>query len=315
MSGENGSDTGSSIGSDAGVSSSASSDGDIDFSGMDSALDGDYGDLGAGMESNGDGSPAPSSAQTDSQSSQPPAPAAKDGEGAPKSATPNATAPNPAEKQPVEAAPSPSQPKEAGTPEPKTAPGATPPSELDAFLSDITQNEAAFVQHLAEKDFKLSPEMVQALADGQGETMIPRIVAGGALWAVKSMTNIFKQTIPKIIEAEVSRITQEQTLRKDAEDRFFSKWPQLSRDKHFPDIQQISHALRAANPNITFDDLVSLTGAAVMAKHGIVAQSGNPQAPKPNGGNAFVPAAGARVVSQVPVDQNPFAGMSQDYDD
>lgn len=311
MSGENGNaDSGASVGSDLGVSSSpAPSDGDIDFSGMDSALDGDFGELGAGSEVGE--SPAPT--QTKTEPSSPPAPAPLEGEAAKPEAQPT-EAPKPVPQQPKADAASPSQQNGQPATEAKTPPGEAAQSELDSFLSDVTQNEAQFVDHLATTQFKLSPEMVQALADGQGETMIPKIVAGGALWAVKSMTNIFKQTIPKIIEKEVSRITQEQNLRKDSEDKFFAKWPQLSRDKHFADVQQISRAFFAQNPKMSFDDLVLKTGAAVMAMHGLVGAPATTQASKP--ANGFVPAAPvARVVSQVPVDQNPFGGLAQDYDD
>lgn len=308
-------ESGEAVGSDLGVSSSESSpstSGDVDFSGLDAALDGgeDYGELGAGVEAGE--SPAPP-AQTKTEPASPPAQASPEGEAAKPEAKPT-EAPNPVQQPQKAETASPPQPNGQAQPEAKTPPASATQSELDTFLSDITQNEAAFVDELAKTSFKLSPEMVQALADGQGETMIPKIVAGGALWAVKSMSNIVNKVVPQIIEREVARITQEQALRKDSEDKFFAKWPQLSRDKHFPDIQQISRALYAANPKMSFDDLVALTGAAVMAKHGIVAQSGTPQPAKPNGG-AFVPAAGARVVAQTPLTENPFAGLAQDYED
>ena len=298
--------------SGAGESLPSQSSGDVDFSGMDSYEDGeqDFGELSAGVER--DAPPA----QTDGASATPPAQAHPEAGAAPQKADATQLAPEPAKEQKLEAAAPASQQKDSAAAKPaETAGAGENQSELDKFLSDVTQNEAAFAEHLATTQFKLSPEMVQALADGQGETAVPKIVAGAALWAVKASTNILQKTIPSIIQREVARITQEQAQRKASEDKFFAKWPQLERDKHFADIQQISNAFYAANPKMSFDELVALTGAAVMAKHGIVAQAAVQTPMKPNEGGSFVPAAGARVVGQQALQENPFAGLAGDYED
>lgn len=299
------------VGESAG-SDSSSSPGDVDFSGLDSfeSSGQDFGELAAGSE--GD---TPSPPQTDSPA-QPPAPQGKEGEaGQPPSETHSQPPPASTEQQKAGDPASPSAPKPQDQPPAQTPDADSQASELDKFLSDISQNEAAFANHLAETQFKLSPEMVQALADGQGEVVVPKIVAGAALWAVKSSTSILQKTIPALIQREVARITEQQTRTKEAETAFFAKWPQLSRDKHFTDISQISRAFKASNPNISFDDLVALTGAAVMAKHGIVPQQMGTQPQAPKAQAPFVPAAGGRVVAQTQLQENPFAGMAGEYED
>lgn len=281
------------------------------FSGMDSDLDSspDFGELGTGTDGVGQ-APTP----TSPDGTTPAVPEMKSDAAAKPDGTPSAEVPTPQNEPPKAEAAAPSSPPQPPTPSAPTGDGNSQATELDRFLSDITQNEAAFVDHLSQTQFKLSPEMVAALADGQGETVVPRIVAGGALWAVKSMTNILQKTVPAIIEREVARITEQQTRTREAEDKFFTKWPQLTREKHFSDIATISRAFHAANPKIGFDELVALTGAAVMAKHGIAGQP-QPQTRVPGSApGSFVPAAGSRVVGSTPLSEGPFAGLGGDYE-
>lgn len=294
-------------------------DGNVDFGGLDAFESGeqDFGELAAGSEG-AESSPA----AKESPQTPPAAEGTKEGEAAasPQSTDAHSQPPPVSQEKKETQAPataSPTEPKPKESVPAQTLDDNSQASELDKFLSDVSQNEDAFVGHLADSIFKLTPETVQALADGQGETVVPRIVAKGALWAMKSTMTAMQKTLPSIISREVARITQQQKQRETAENAFFAKWPQLTREKHFSDIQQISHALRAANPSITFDDLVALTGASVMAKHGIITQQVNPAAQTSKGQTppGFVPAAGGRVVGTMPLDENPFAGMSKDYDD
>lgn len=235
--------------------------------------------------------------------------AAGDAEQKPSATTPDA-------KPPGEAKPAAEAKDATKEAQPAKPPGEAPGSEIDAALADLTKNEAQYVEHLAQTSFKLSPEMVEALTNGDGVSQIPKIVATAYVRAVNASVAAIQKLVPAMIERETQRLDSVRTQREADEKDFFGKFPALDKAKHWKDVQQMAHSLYQLNPSISRDDLIAMTGAAVMARHGITAQSAAKQIPAVPTGTGFVPGNGGRPVSRQPAaDSNPFAGMSQDYDE
>lgn len=199
---------------------------------------------------------------------------------------------------------------------PAQAPQATSqPETLDSVISAFEQNLPAIADNLAQ-NFAIDDVMAQEL-ETDFRTSVPKLLSRVFAQAVQTNLMYMRQFIPQMIQQD--RVMQ--AAYKDAEDAFFGKFKQLDRTKHGADIRSYGAAFYAQNPKLSRDELFNLVGAAVMAKHGIIAgaapQQPVPPAPPRGPAQAFVPvgnSAPAAPPQLQPRDGNEFWGLGQDFD-
>jgi hypothetical protein len=189
-------------------------------------------------------------------------------------------------------------------------PSAAGSDFIGTALRGISENEPALIEALATQHFALNPAMVEALANGQGATELPRLFAHAHLRAMKSTMQMVADLVPRMIEDGIGKYRTEAT--QDSE--FFRQYPQLNREKHGADIKAMAKALKGAYPKAKTSDLFAKIGPAVMAMHGIVAAASPGVAPatKPNGGAPFVPASAGRppaTSTQPAADSDSWSGL------
>lgn len=181
---------------------------------------------------------------------------------------------------------------------------------VDALLQAMNERSAEVLQQVV-PEFALSPEQITEL-ETDAATAVPKLLAQTHLRSLKAMATLLKEMVPSMIVQTV----EQQNAARDMEASFFKQWDKLDRTKHGADIKSFAHAFAAANPKMTREELFSLVGAAVMAKHGLTMSAPASAAPPPPA-VPFAPAAtSAPVVHQKPVDDsNPFAGMGRNFDE
>lgn len=221
-----------------------------------------------------------------------------------------ATAPQPpaaqpasdAVAQPAAAAPAPAAP---------ATPTEASPADVDSLIAAFDSQAAEIFQQVAPQ-FNLTPEQITEL-ETDAATALPKLLATTYIKSIKTAMSAMQQLVPQMI----SRTIAQQEVGREMETAFFKQWNQLDRTKHGNDIRMFAKTFSAANPQMTRDELFSLVGAAVMAKHGIgiAPPAAAPTASTP--AVAFTPAvASAPVTHQQPVaDSNPFAGMGRHFDE
>lgn len=183
-------------------------------------------------------------------------------------------------------------------------------AEPQSLVEQMAQHESELIASLAADRFKLTKEEADALEVNAVEA-IPRIMARTYMAATQSALLHIQKHVPRMIQ-NVVRMLDEQ---KKAEDSFYGRFKAIDRAKHAADVLNFSRAFRAANPQITQEDLFSMVGSAVMAKHGLVNQPAAPAAPQQPQVPAFVPARSGASVQMVPEPENPFAGLGRDHDE
>lgn len=218
---------------------------------------------------------------------------------------------------PVPAAPQAQAPaSEAATPQPQPQRA----EGIDGVLGEIKGQEAQLLEQIS-ASFALSPEDVSALElDAVGHT--PKLLAKTYLRSVETSLQYMKTLIPSMVERRISQMKQEM----EVENAFFSKFPAIQKDAHGKDVVAFASAFRAANPNITRDELFARVGAAVMAQYNLTAAA-KPPAPAPltatqrmlNGTQVasapgFAPASSGVVTHQQPVQSSPWDGIGQEFE-
>lgn len=186
-----------------------------------------------------------------------------------------------------------------------------PPAEIDQFLTLVNERAAEVTQQLVPQ-FQLTPEQITEL-ETDAAAAVPKLLASTYLKAVSSTVAMMKSVVPQMIQQTV--VQQEAARQMEAD--FFKQWNLLDRTKHGNDIRTFAQAISATNPRITQQELFSLVGAAVMAKHGLAAAPASVPQQRPAAPSGFTPAvASAPVTHQKPIqDSNPFAGMGFSFDD
>lgn len=261
-------------------------------------------------------------ALTPAATSVPPSPASA--EGATQAAAPATPA------QPVVPAAAAASVPPAATPAPQqTAPdaqaspatNASVASDPDGLLAQLGEHREGVLDALANSGrFALSQDEATALETDPAKAF-PRLAAKIFYEANNAMLSHISSFVP----AMVSRHLQAVKLQTEAETAFYGQFPGLSKDKHAADVMSFAKVFKAQNPQISRADLFASIGAAVMAKHGILPGA----TPQPNGSGApapasvqvqpsvtppFVPAAGGASVRMTPIEDSPFAGLAQDWD-
>lgn len=229
---------------------------------------------------------------------------------------PQAQAPAP----PVQAA-TPPQPAPQETPQvAQAAPGqpASVPADAASLLKEFDAHREGLIEALAaDPRFGLTADEATML-ETEPAKAVPKLLARTYFMAMNAALTHINNLVPNMITRHVEA-TRVQSEREGA---FYKKFPALQREKHHNEVMNFARVFRQQDPNMGFDDLTSLVGAAVMAKYGIapgmVANGGHapastgvqPAAPAP-----FVPARPGVSVQTTPLDDNPFMGLGADYDE
>lgn len=194
------------------------------------------------------------------------------------------------------------------------APATSVPQQPVGLVEQLTQNRDAIVEALATQRFALSKEEEDALElDVLGT--VPKLLAKTYYEATMSSLKHLQTHVPQIVQ----NMLAVSNVAKTVEDQFFGQFSHLDRATHGADIVSFANAFRAANPQISQENLFAMVNASVMAKHGVVPSapvapvSASPP-PKPT---PYVPASPGAPVRLEPIPENPWAGLdpSQDFGD
>lgn len=149
--------------------------------------------------------------------------------------------------------------------------GATPPSvspqapqynpaDPGSLALALRENESAAIEHVAQSMFRLSQEDIGAFeADVAGT--VPRLLARVMVKSQQQMFTLLSQFVPQMIQRH-NEVTKRQT---GNEDKFYSAWPGLDREKHGELVRTYGAAYRKANPNMPLDQMVQDLGRMVSA--------------------------------------------------
>lgn len=197
---------------------------------------------------------------------------------------------------------------------------SSPPLSLDEpglIAEALMSNQEEIVNNLAAKEFALTDKDLEALEkDAPGH--IPHLLARAHL---KSQVNLWRQlaqVVPRMVQKQIGVMRKSM----EAENAFYSAWPQLDRQKHGPIIQQYATLFRQANPQATRQQMIEALGPIVM--HAAKVTPG-PMATAPNGqGGApvlrtpaqpFQPARPGVPAMPQPQEANEWAGLGQQFDE
>jgi len=231
-----------------------------------------------------------------------------------------ATVAQPAPAQPAPAAaPVPAQPAPVA---PQTAPqenasvqapaSAGVPADAAGLLREFEANREGIIDALAaDARFGLSADEATLLETDPGKA-VPRLLARTYYMAMNAALAHINNLVPGMINRQVEG-TRIQTEREGA---FYKKFPVLDRSKHHNEVMNFARIFRQQDPNMEFEQLTSLVGAAVMARNGLAPgmANGSPTVVQPATAAPFVPARPGVSVQTTPMDDNPFMGLGQDYD-
>lgn len=223
-----------------------------------------------------------------------------------------ATAPQAASPAPAQAAPQGQQPAAPAAP-------ASPPADPASLLRELETHKDAVIASLAsDPRFGLSQDEAILLETDPGKA-VPQLLARTYYQAMNAALAHINNFVPQMVARHIEG-TRVQTERENA---FYGKFPALDKAKHGQDVLSFARIFRQQNPDMSLEDLFSMTGAAVMAKYGLHAAAVAPSA-APNGGRPpqpaaqtppFAPAAAGAVVRTTPIEENPFAGLGKDWDE
>lgn len=215
--------------------------------------------------------------------------------------------PQPEVKPEPSAQPSPSQVAAGDSPLPDPAqPGMLAKSMTDNFdfLVDAVDKAGLFSLSDAEKE-ALETDFIGSL---------PKL---GAKVFVRAQINAVKQ-LEQIIPAMIERHMKTKEGRKSTEDKFYSAWPGLDREKHGEVVTRLGRAYRQANPTATFEQMSKELGPMVMAVAGVQTPAPNGHAPaNPGKQTPFTPALGgpAGAPKQISVGEWDGLGASESDED
>lgn len=185
-------------------------------------------------------------------------------------------------------------------------------SDPASILQALQANPEGMVTYLAENMFKLRQEDVDEL-NSSPETFLPKAAGRIMVQAMQSSLHQIKNIVPKLVDAQVKQFSETQATRSAAEQAFRAAWPQIkpSRETNAL-IKQFADAKRAADPNISQQDLIQFVGRAVLAMQG---QAGAAPAQQPNGGRPFTPAPAGVEIEQQAIESpwDGFLNVSEDF--
>lgn len=258
-------------------------------------------------------SKAPAPSPVSPPAEQPPA------EQPPAAIPPAAAAPVPPSASP-EVAPAPGATAAPATTAPQAEPQPIDPYDPAVMSQHLAQHEAAAIEFVANSQFKLTPEESEALEQDVIGT-VPKLLAKVF---VKSQQNVLAQ-LGRMIPVMIQRQNEAMKRNTANEDKFYSRWPDIKRDKHHENVVRYAAVYRQMHPNATLEQMIEDLGPMIMMANKIVpsmqapgATSGQPArqpgALAPGNGRSpppspFVPAGAGPVTQQRAVAQEPWEAM------
>ena len=214
----------------------------------------------------------------------------------------------------------PAAPETPGQSTPPDQPSAGPyidPYDPAMLSQHLTQNEAGAVELVADRLFQLSPAEKEALEQDVIGT-VPKLLAKVF---VKSQQNVLQQ-LGRIIPVMMQRHLSAVKRNTGNEDQFYSRWPDINREKHGDTVVKYAAVYRQMHPQATLGQMIEDLGPMVMMAQKIVPQShltapkgpttgrpaapGNGRSPQPS---PFVPAGGGATTAPRSVEVEPWEAM------
>lgn len=203
----------------------------------------------------------------------------------------------------------PTPPQQAQPQAPVPAQAVSDPQDgLRALADAVEQGRSKFVDALATTAYRLSAEDADALV-ADPAVAVPKMLANAHVNIVQNVLRTIGAQMPHL----VGGLLEARQRNAEYENAFFTKWPQLDRQKDEPVVRQLAAAYRMANPAASSDELIQMVGAqAVVALGRIQAQVPvAPAAPSPRQ-QGFRPAAANSPPAQVQqTPTNPFEAMAE----
>lgn len=191
------------------------------------------------------------------------------------------------------------------------APQAQQPPGFAEMSQQLQAAKTQVVDLLAQQSYGLSPEEADAIATDP-VTVIPKMMARVHVNAVSAVLSHVAQQLPGVILG----VMQQRDVNRQNEDKFFSAWPQLNRDKHGQAVASIARVYRQMNPNADSETFIKQVGAQAVVALGLLQPGGgmpsaSAAAPAPRQA-PFVPAAvSAPAAAGAPTAANPFEVLGQ----
>lgn len=210
---------------------------------------------------------------------------------------PAPVAPAPAAVQP------PAQPTAPQAPVPPLS-----PAEPAKIAEQMAANEDALVAHIAQTQFALSPEDLEAL-----ETDVPNLLPKMMAKVYVKMTQNFLRQLETSVPAIVKRVNEVGTRNSTNENKFYDAWKEhgVDKAKHGEIVNKVAQVWRQLNPNASLDDMVKAIGPIVIQQAGIVKPAPSaPAAPSLAPGSTKIsPFTPAGPGSASPIPSAPVADM------
>lgn len=151
-------------------------------------------------------------------------------------------------------------PTEAASPTTATQPSPTlDPYDPGTLAAHLAQNEEQVIQQLADSTFKLSDKDVEDLEANTIGT-IPRLLSKVAVTMQRNFLMQMANIVPRMVQAhgEVSKRHNE------AENAFYSRWPDLKKDQHGETVMKYAAVYRQMHPEASRQDMIEAVGPMVM---------------------------------------------------
>lgn len=268
--------------------------------GVDGSGNGDFPDFGAFSVDEGEdddvlpAAPAKAAGQTPPTEKPPEAPPSQP-------TVPPAEPPKP--QEPAPQPPPPTGQQEARPP--------LSPAEPAAIAESLVQNEAQLIDHLAQNDFKLSQEDIEALQDN-ASAYVPKLLARTFVRAQVGALRQMAQVVPAMVQTQMKVMRQNM----QNEQAFYSRWPDIKPDKHGEIVSKYASLYRKANPSATREQMIEDLGPMIMMAAKIAptpthVAPGQPQSQlRPPQPTPFKPAMPGVASTPAPVVDDPWAGMN-----
>lgn len=244
----------------------------------------------------------------------------------------------PDEKKPAAGAKPPAQAEAQKKPEPPKAPvapqkpqaQATPPTTSarpsaplsnQELLAEVAKNRDSLIKGLAENRFKLTEEEGKLL-DTDANAGLATIAARVYYEATSSMLALMDKFQREILPQAIEQHQSSTKVYSEAEDAFYSEWPNLDRkDQEVArSVQVYANLVARAHPNFSRDERIKMVGNMVSSALNRPKVQAPPSPPaRPNGGTRpFTPASGGGRPPMQHTRQettDTWAGMGQEFGD
>lgn len=131
---------------------------------------------------------------------------------------------------------------------------AAKPEDLQAQYQEFITRS---VDNLTASTYKLTDEQKE-LADTSPSELLPKMAAMVHMQVLTQATTLMANMLPQMLPM----ITEKQSLDQQAEEKFFTQFPQLR--EHRDDVFRVARAYKSANPNVTGERAMQEIGTMAM---------------------------------------------------